>query len=187
MKKALRIIGAVVVALFVGYTFYFLWKQSQPQPVVFELVTPEQRTVQKKTIATGTVEARQQVELKPQVTGIISELRVKAGDRVNTGDVIAVLRVIPDMSQLNDAQSKVESARISLDEIEREAQSALVAKIMSRLTIREQEIVSRYFGIGREEQDASVIAEEMGLTEERIRQLVVNEIPKKMRRIMGVA
>ena len=75
-----------------------------------------------KYIATGTVEARQQVELKPQVTGIISELRVKAGDRVNTGDVIAVLRVIPDMSQLNDAQSKVESARISLDEIEREAQ-----------------------------------------------------------------
>lgn len=73
------------------------------------------------------------------------------------------------------------------DEIEREAQSALVAKIMSRLTIREQEIVSRYFGIGREEQDASVIAEEMGLTEERIRQLVVNEIPKKMRRIVGVA
>ena len=122
MKKALKIIGAVVVVLFVGYTFYFLWKQSQPQPVAFELVTPEQRTVQKKTIATGTVEARQQVELKPQVTGIISELRVKAGDRVNTGDVIAVLRVIPDMSQLNDAQSKVESARISLEETEREAQ-----------------------------------------------------------------
>ena len=122
MKKALRIIGAVVVALFVGYTFYFLWKQSQPQPVVFDLVTPEQRTVQKKTIATGTVEARQQVELKPQVTGIISELRVKAGDHVNKGDVIAVLRVIPDMSQLNDAQSKVESARISLEETEREAQ-----------------------------------------------------------------
>ena len=122
MKKALKIIGAVVVVLFVGYTFYFLWKQSQPQPVVFELVTPEQRTVQKKTIATGTVEARQQVELKPQVTGIISELRVKAGDRVNTGDVIAVLRVIPDMSRLNDAQSKVESARISLEETEREAQ-----------------------------------------------------------------
>ena len=73
------------------------------------------------------------------------------------------------------------------DEIEREAQKALVAKILSRLTIREQEIISRYFGIGRDEQDASVIAETFGLTEERVRQLVVNEIPKKMRRIMGVA
>lgn len=72
-------------------------------------------------------------------------------------------------------------------EIEREAQKALVAKIMSRLTVREQEIVSRYFGIDREAQDSSVIAEEFGLTEERVRQLVVNEIPKKMRRIMGVA
>ena len=72
-------------------------------------------------------------------------------------------------------------------EIEREAQKALVAKIMSRLTVREQEIVSRYFGIDREAQDTSIIAEEFGLTEERVRQLVVNDIPKKMRRIMGVA
>ena len=72
-------------------------------------------------------------------------------------------------------------------EIERDAQKALVAKIMSRLTFREQEIISRYFGIGRDEQDASVIAEEFGLTEERVRQLVVKEIPNKMRRIMGVA
>jgi len=72
-------------------------------------------------------------------------------------------------------------------EIEREAQKALVAKIMSKLTFREQEILSRYYGIDREEQDASVIAEEFGLTEERVRQLVVNEIPKKVRRMVRVA
>lgn len=73
------------------------------------------------------------------------------------------------------------------DEIERESQRDIVAKIMSNLTIREQEIVSRYFGIGTEAQDASVIAEAFGLTEERVRQLVVNEIPKKVRRMVRVA
>ena len=69
------------------------------------------------------------------------------------------------------------------DEIERDAQRALIAKILSRLTIREQEIVCRYFGIGREEQDVSVIADEFGLTEERIRQLITKEIPKKVCRM----
>lgn len=121
MKKAFRIIGVIALAVFVGYTFYFLWKQSQPEPVVYELVTPGQRDVVKHTIATGTIEARQKVSMKPQVTGIISELKVNAGDHVRKGDIIAILRVIPDMNSLNEAQSKVESARIALAEKEREA------------------------------------------------------------------
>ena len=116
-KKALW----VLLACFVGYTFYFLWAQSQPKPDIYELLTPEQRTIQQICIATGTIEAREIVELKPQVTGTIKELRVKAGDYVNKGDIIAVLKVIPDMSQLNNAQSNVESARITLEESEREA------------------------------------------------------------------
>jgi len=116
-KKALW----VLLACFVGYTFYFLWAQSQPNPDIYELLTPEQRNIQQICIATGTIEAREIVDLKPQVTGTVSELRVKAGDFVKQGDIIAVLKVIPDMSQLNNAQSNVESARITLEETEREA------------------------------------------------------------------
>ena len=63
MKKVLKTTGWVLVGIFVIYTFYFLWKQSQPAPVVYELVTPEQRDVVQKTVATGTLEARTQVEL----------------------------------------------------------------------------------------------------------------------------
>ncbi len=122
MKKVLKTVGWVLVGLFVIYTFYFLWKQSQPAPVVYELVAPEQRDVVKQTIATGTLEARTQVELKPQITGVVTELRVKPGQTVKAGDLVAVIRVIPDMNQLTQAQSSVESARISLEEVEREAE-----------------------------------------------------------------
>ena len=122
MKKVLKTGGWVLVGLFVIYTFYFLWKQSQPAPVVYELVAPEQRDVVKQTIATGTLEARTQVELKPQITGVVTELRVKPGQTVKAGDLVAVIRVIPDMNQLTQAQSSVESARISLEEVEREAE-----------------------------------------------------------------
>ncbi len=122
MKKALKTCGWVLVGLFVIYTFYFLWKQSQPAPVVYELVTPTQRDICKKTIATGTLEARTQVELKPQITGVITSLQVHPGQQVKAGDLVAVIKVIPDMSQLTRAQSDVEAARIALDEVKRETE-----------------------------------------------------------------
>ena len=122
MKKVLKTTGWVLVGIFVIYTFYFLWKQSQPAPVVYELVTPEQRDVVQKTVATGTLEARTQVELKPQITGVITDLRVHAGQTIKAGELVAVIRVIPDMNQLTQAQNSVESARISLEEVEREAE-----------------------------------------------------------------
>lgn len=120
MKKVLKTTGLVLIAVFVLYTFYFLWEQSQPEPVVYELVSPQQRDIVKKTVATGSLEARTQVELKPQATGVLSKLLVKAGDYVHSGDLIATIRIIPNMAQLNEARSQVEAARIVLNEEERE-------------------------------------------------------------------
>lgn len=121
MKRIFKIGGWILVGLFVIYTFYFLWKQSQPTPVVYELVTPAQRDILQKTIATGALEARTQVELKPQITGVITRLNVQPGQHVKAGDVVAVIRVIPDMGQLTQAHNDIEAARISLEEVQREA------------------------------------------------------------------
>lgn len=122
MKKILKIVGLCLIGAFVIFTFFFLWKQSQPVPIVYELVAPQQRDIVKKTVATGALEARVQVELKPQVTGIVDEIKVQAGDHVNIGDVVATIRVIPDMNQLNQAQNAVETAKIELKQTERNAQ-----------------------------------------------------------------
>ena len=115
MKKVLKAIGWILLGAFVIFTFYFLWKQSQPDPLVYELISPAKRDIAKKTIATGALEARTQVELKPQITGVVSELRVHAGQEVRIGDLVAIIRVIPDMNQLTQAKSQVESARIELE------------------------------------------------------------------------
>lgn len=120
MKKTLKIAGWSLVGLFIIYTFYFLWKQSQPTPVVYELITTQQRNIAKKTTATGSVEARNQVEVKPLATGVISQLMVTPGKHVNVGDIIAKIRIIPDMGQLNQAKGQVESANIELQEEQRE-------------------------------------------------------------------
>lgn len=120
MKHPIRIALGALFALFVLYTFYFLWKQSQPKEVIYELLSPEVRDIVKTSVASGKVEPRDEVNIKPQIQGIITELYVEAGDHVKTDDPIARVAVIPDMSQLNNAQSQVRTAQLTLEETERE-------------------------------------------------------------------
>ena len=118
LKKILRIVLLSFVGIAVIWTFYFLWEKAQPVETVYEIVSPEKGTVETKTVATGNVEPRYEVEIKPQISGIISELRKEAGDMVKVGDIIAVIKVIPEMVQLNSVESRVNVARISLEQVE---------------------------------------------------------------------
>lgn len=121
MKKVLKAFGWILAALFVVGTFILLWKQSQPKKAQYSLETPAVRDIVKCTSASGVLESRTKVELKPQITGIVSKLCVNAGDFVRSGDLVAIIKVIPEMAQLTQAQSQVESCRIELEQVERDA------------------------------------------------------------------
>lgn len=118
VKKIKRIVLLSVVGLAVVGTFVFLWKKAQPEVTEYEIVTPERGTVETKTVATGNVEPRYEILIKPQISGIISEVLKEAGQRVTEGEIIAKVKVIPEMGQLNSAESRVNVARISLDQVE---------------------------------------------------------------------
>ncbi len=118
VKKILRIVLLTVVGAAVIGTFYFLWKKAQPVITVYEIVTPVNDTIQTKTVATGSVEPRYEVLIKPQISGIISELTKEAGQMVNEGEIIAKIKVIPEMVQLNSAESRVNVANITLLQVE---------------------------------------------------------------------
>ena len=107
------IIAAIVVLIFIG-TFVFLWQKSQPKEVVYNEFTPKLEDIQKTTIITGKIEPRNEVNIKPQISGIITELYKEPGDYVNAGDVIAKVKVIPDMGQLSSAEARVRLAEINL-------------------------------------------------------------------------
>ena len=115
MKKFFRIFLFVLLGLVVLGTFYFLWRKSRPAPVVYNIVEATIGTIQNTSVATGKVSPRDEIMIKPQIQGIISELRKEAGDFVRQGEVIAVVKVIPDMNQLNSAESRVRIAEISLE------------------------------------------------------------------------
>jgi HlyD family secretion protein len=82
--------------------------------VVYNEFTPKLDSIQKTTIITGKIEPRNEVNIKPQISGIISELLKEPGDYVNAGDVIAKVKVIPDMAQLSSAEMRVRLAEINL-------------------------------------------------------------------------
>ena len=114
MKKYSKLIIAAIVALIFIGTFVFLWQKSQPKEIVYSEFTPQLDSIQKTTIITGKIEPRDEVNIKPQISGIISELYKEPGDYVNAGDIIAKVKVIPDMGQLSSAEARVRLSEINL-------------------------------------------------------------------------
>ncbi len=112
-KYSKLIVAAIVAVIFIG-TFVFLYEKSQPKPVEYTELTPKMADVLKTTIITGKIEPRNEVNVKPQISGIITEICKEAGDYVQAGEVIAKVKVIPDMSQLSSAQARVRLAGINL-------------------------------------------------------------------------
>ena len=117
-KKPLRIAMLVLVALLFVWTFVFLYQKSQPKEIVYEVVIPEVADLEKTTVATGKVEPRDEVLIKPQISGIIAEVYKEAGQTVQQGEVIAKVKVIPELGQLNSAESSVRLAEINATQAE---------------------------------------------------------------------
>ena len=106
-------VAALVLLIFIG-TFVFLWIKSRPQPISYEEFQPTVNDIRKTTVVTGKIEPRNEVNVKPQISGIIAEIYKEAGQMVTVGEVIARIKVIPDESQLSAAQARVRLANINV-------------------------------------------------------------------------
>lgn len=114
MKRPLKILlGLLLAALFIG-TLVFLYKKGQPAKEAYATETLQRRTLLKKTVANGSIEPRQEIAVKPVVSGIIRELFVEAGQNVKKGDKLATIQIVPDMLNLNQAENRVRTSEINL-------------------------------------------------------------------------
>ena len=114
MKKFGKYLLFILIALVVAGTFAYLFKRSRPQEIRYEELTAEVADIVKSTVVTGKVQPRDEVNVKPQISGIIAELYKEAGQPVKEGEIIAKLKVIPDMSSLSSAQSRVRLSEVNL-------------------------------------------------------------------------
>jgi HlyD family secretion protein len=122
MKKIIWfcVLGLVAI-IFIG-TAVFLYKKSQQAPVVFQSDAVTKTTIVKKTVAIGKVIPRREIEVKSQVSGVVEQLFVVAGQKVKKGDILAKITLRPSMLQVNQAESQLESAKINLQNTEVEYQ-----------------------------------------------------------------
>jgi HlyD family secretion protein len=143
MKKVFKFIFIGLIIAGVIGTFVFLWQKSQPQVKTYELVTVTTGNIQKKTVATGKVEPRNEILIKPQLSGIIAEIYKEAGDKVKAGDVIAKIKLIPDMVSLNAAEARVVRAQLIVDQSSRNFQrdkQLYAEKVISREEFEKSEL-----------------------------------------------
>lgn len=130
MKKFFKILFIIALVAAVVWTFVYLFKKSKPQEKTYETIEAVVGTIEKKTVVTGQINPRDEVAVKPQVSGIIAEIYKEAGQTVKKGDVLAMVKIIPDVSSLASCESQVKVAKLNLDNVEKayERQKALKDK-----------------------------------------------------------
>ncbi len=138
----------------IGGAFTILYRKSQSKPVVFQTESAEVTDIVKKTVATGSIVPRQEVEVKPKVTGVLSELYVEPGKVVKQGDPLGKISIIPDAMQINQAESTVRTAQIAFDNAKRELErneslfkqgvvaEAELARYRTEFALRQQELAT---------------------------------------------
>ena len=114
MKKFFKYFAIALIGLvFIG-TFVYLYHKSRPKDARYEVLTPAVKTIERSTVIAGKIVPRDEVNIKPQISGIISNIYKEAGQHVQEGEVIAKVKVIPDMGSLSAAESRVRLAEINL-------------------------------------------------------------------------
>src|SRR6185436_12389012 len=121
--KSKRVIPVVVALAIVGVfsaTLWFLWAKSRPKPVAVETERPAVRDIVRKVVASGTIEPRKEIEIKPRISGILRRLNVKPGKSIKKGDLIGEVQLIPDVVSVNDAELRLRSAGVALERAKRD-------------------------------------------------------------------
>lgn len=115
MKKGITITILIFIAIVFFGALYYLYAKNQEAPVVYETEKSETKTIVKTTIATGNIVPDEEVLIKPNISGIIEAVYIKAGESIKAGDMIAKIKVVANVSNLSSSQNQVQGAKIELD------------------------------------------------------------------------
>ncbi|GAB3200790.1 HlyD family secretion protein [Pontibacter aydingkolensis] len=137
MKKVLLGLFIVVFLGLSAWLGYYFYKKSNTDPVVYKTEAPFETEIVKKTVATGSIVPRKEVQVKSQVSGIVEELYVEAGEVVKQGQLLAKIKIVPNMVSVNNAETQLQTAKLNFDEAKREL--ARYEQLYEQKVIPEQE------------------------------------------------
>ncbi|TAI47025.1 efflux RND transporter periplasmic adaptor subunit [Flagellimonas allohymeniacidonis] len=119
MKKSVTIIILLLIVIVFGGSMFYLYQKNSEDPIVYETENPSKQTIVKKAVATGSILPLEEVLIKPNISGVIEEIYVEGGDYVKSGDLLAKIKVVPNLNALNDARNAIDEAKINLDDQKR--------------------------------------------------------------------
>ena len=119
MKKSVTIVILLFIVVAFGGSMYYLYQKNSQDPIVYETEKPSKMTIIKKAVATGSILPLEEVLIKPNISGVIEEIYVEGGDNVKSGDLIAKIKVVPNLNALNDAKNAIDETKIALDDQQR--------------------------------------------------------------------
>jgi len=119
MKKSVTLIILITIVIAFGGAMYYLYQKNSEDPIVYETEKPSTQTIIRKTVATGSILPLEEVLIKPNISGVIEEVYVEGGDYVKSGDLLAKIKVVPNLNALNDGRNAIVEARIALDDQKR--------------------------------------------------------------------
>ena len=122
---------------------FYLYQKNEEDPIVYETEKPSRQTIIKKTVATGSILPLEEVLIKPNISGVIEEIYVEGGDFVKSGDLLARIKVVPNLNALNDAKNSIDEAKIAIDDQRRnfDRQSNLFNKgVISKVDLERAQV-----------------------------------------------
>ncbi len=115
MSKGLKITLVAIIVILLIIVLKFFADKNSTDIVEYKTASPFYTTIAIKTVATGKVNPEEEVELKPQIAGIVDEIYVEEGDPVKKGDLIARIRIVPNAQSLAAAEGRVKTSKLSFD------------------------------------------------------------------------
>ena len=143
MKKSVTITILILIVVIFGGSMFYLYQKNNEDPITYETEQAEKRNIVKKIVATGSILPLEEVLIKPNISGVIEEVYVEGGDFVKSGDLLAKIKVVPNLNALNDARNQIDEAKIGLSDQQRnlERQKGLFDKgVISKVDLERAQV-----------------------------------------------
>jgi HlyD family secretion protein len=154
-KRVLPVVIALGILGLFGATLWFLWAKSRPKPVAVETERAAVGDVVRKVVASGTIEPRKEIEIKPRISGILRRLNVQPGKAVKRGDLIGEVQIIPDVVGVNDAELRLRSAALNMERAKRDLDRAVALDARGLVAKMEMDNLRSAHDIAQEERRAA--------------------------------
>ena len=166
IKKIRNIVLLILLIGSAAYTFYFLYNKSKPVLVEYNTEKPIITNIIKKTVANGTIVPRKEVLIKSNVSGVIEKIFVLAGSKINKGDAIAQVKIIPDMLSVNEAESRIERAKLANENAKVDFER--VSKLLKQEAISKTDFIASELNLKNSKQELEAAENSLQIIKEGI-------------------